>query len=173
MGFDLYGESPKNKNGEYFRNNVWWWRPLWQYVAVECSDIITDKDVKAGGYNDCHLINESKAKQIADRLLGLCKDGKPQAQQDLYEKDSKPQIKFNEMCDKAAKYLYDNIVDKQDGKITCPGDMKEHDPDNYERWSQLASMGKIQFIQTNYPFDANNVKEFAEFCKDSGGFTIG
>jgi hypothetical protein len=51
--------------------------------------------------------------------------------------------------------------------------MKEHDPDNYERWSQLASMGKIQFIQTNYPFDANNVKEFAEFCKDSGGFTIG
>ena len=80
---------------------------------------------------------------------------------------------FNKMCDEAAKHLYDNIVDKQDGKITCAGDMKEHDPDNYERWSQLASMGKIQFIQTNYPFDANNVKEFAEFCKDSGGFTIG
>ena len=173
MGFDLYGESPKNKKGEYFRNNVWWWRPLWQYVAVECSDIITDKDVQAGGFNDCHLINESKAKQIADRLLSLCKEGKPQAIQEQYKKDSEPQIKFNEMCDKAARYLYDNIVDKQDGKITCPGDMKEHDPDNYERWSQLASMGKIQFIQTNYPFDANNVKEFAEFCKDSGGFTIG
>ena len=173
MGFDLYGESPKNKNGEYFRNNVWWWRPLWQYVAQECSDIITDKDYQAGTFNDCHLINENKAKQIADRLLGLCKDGKPQAQQDLYEKDSKPQIKFNEMCDKAANYLYENIVNKQDGKITCPGDMKEHDPDNYERWSKLASMGKIQFIQTNYPFDANNVKEFAEFCRDSGGFTIG
>ena len=173
MGFDLYGESPKNKNGEYFRNNVWWWRPLWQYVAIECSDIITNKDVEAGGYNDQHLIDGSKAKKIADRLLGLYKDGRPQAIQDKYKEDSKPQTIFNEMCDKAAKHLYDNIVDKQDGKITCPGDMKEHDPDNYERWSQLASMGKIQFIQTNYPFDANNVKEFAEFCKDSGGFTIG
>ena len=173
MGFDLYGVSPKNKNGEYFRNNVWWWRPLWQYVAVECSDLLTDKDIEAGGYNDNHKIKARQAEKIADRLLGLCKDGKPQAIQEQYKKDSEPQIKFNEMCRKAVKHLYDNIVDKQDGKITCPGDMGEHDPDNYERWSQLASMGKIQFIQTNYPFDANNVKEFAEFCKDSGGFTIG
>ena len=30
MGFDLYGNS-KNKKGEYFRNNVWWWRPLWAF----------------------------------------------------------------------------------------------------------------------------------------------
>ena len=173
MGFDLYGVSPKNKNGEYFRNNVWWWRPLWQYVSVECSDLLTDKDIEAGGYNDNHKIKARQAEKIADRLLGLCERGEPQAVQKSYEYKSKPQIKFNEMCDKAAKHLYDNIVDKQDGKITCPGDMKEHDPDNYERWSQLASMGKIQFIQTNYPFDANNVKEFAKFCKDSGGFTIG
>ena len=173
MGMDVYGERPKSNRGEYFRNNVWWWRPLWNYVSIECSDIITKKDIERGHFNDCHLITETKAKQIADRLLSLCKDGKPQAIQDKYEEDSEPQIKFNEMCDKAAKYLYDNIVDKQDGKINCPAAMKEYDLDNYERWTALASMGKIQFVETSYPFDANNIKEFAEFCKDSGGFRIG
>lgn len=173
MGMDVYGERPRTNKGEYFRNNVWWWRPLWNYVSVECSDIITKKDIEGGHYNDNYLITDSKAKKIAERLLQLHNDGRPQAIQDKYKEDSKPQSKFNEMCDEAAKYLYDNIVDKKDGKITCPGDMKEHDPDNYERWTTLASMGKIQFIETSYPFDANNIKEFAEFCKDSGGFRIG
>jgi hypothetical protein len=28
MGMDVYGKEPKSDKGEYFRNNVWWWRPL-------------------------------------------------------------------------------------------------------------------------------------------------
>ena len=46
MGMDVYGERPRTNKGEYFRNNVWWWRPLWNYVSVECSDIITKKDIQ-------------------------------------------------------------------------------------------------------------------------------
>ncbi|QOR55575.1 MAG: hypothetical protein UMS36scaffold28_65 [Phage 59_13] len=30
MGMDVYGVKPKSKQGEYFRNNVWSWRPLWR-----------------------------------------------------------------------------------------------------------------------------------------------
>jgi hypothetical protein len=29
MGMDVYGES-----GNYFRNNVWWWRPLANYCQA-------------------------------------------------------------------------------------------------------------------------------------------
>lgn len=32
MGMDLYGKKPLNPVGEYFRNNVWWWRPLAVFV---------------------------------------------------------------------------------------------------------------------------------------------
>jgi hypothetical protein len=32
MGFDVYGKSARSEKGEYFRNNVWWWRPLAEYV---------------------------------------------------------------------------------------------------------------------------------------------
>jgi hypothetical protein len=31
MGFDVSGISPKNEKGEYFRNNIWWWRRLWDF----------------------------------------------------------------------------------------------------------------------------------------------
>ena len=27
MGMDVYGRNRCSKEGEYFRNNVWWWRP--------------------------------------------------------------------------------------------------------------------------------------------------
>jgi len=44
MGFDLYSTgNHKSQKGEYFRNNVWWWRPLWDWTYEQCQDIITQK----------------------------------------------------------------------------------------------------------------------------------
>ncbi len=45
MGMDLYGLKPTNRAGKDFYNNVWCWIPLWEYVASECSDILTEKDI--------------------------------------------------------------------------------------------------------------------------------
>ena len=33
MGFDLYGLAATSENGAYFRNNCWWWRPLWNFTC--------------------------------------------------------------------------------------------------------------------------------------------
>ena len=71
MGFDIYGISASGQKGEYFRNSVWWWRPLWDYVCDVCRDILTKKDKDAGHYNDGHRIDSHKAAQIAERLLVL------------------------------------------------------------------------------------------------------
>jgi len=32
MGMDVYGIAPIAEVGKYFRNNIWWWHPLWNYV---------------------------------------------------------------------------------------------------------------------------------------------
>lgn len=32
MGMDVCGKQPAAPVGEYFRNNAWWWHPLWDYV---------------------------------------------------------------------------------------------------------------------------------------------
>ena len=61
--------------GNYFRNNVWWWRPLWNFVCAACDDILTQKDVERGSYNDCHEISEEKASSIAKHLQEKIDDG--------------------------------------------------------------------------------------------------
>ena len=157
--------------GVYFRNNVWFWRPLWNYV-YDTTDVLTDEDHRLGHENSCHKITEEKAVRIGKELLANIKDA--EAKEAAYKKDVKPRMKFNELCDKAAECLYEEVVDKMDGLITCPGDMKIHDPANYKRWSALSHFGGgIQFGETSYPFSAANVKEFANFCLNSGGFEIG
>ena len=157
--------------GVYFRANVWCWRPIWNYV-YDTTDVLTDEDHRLGHENSCHPIGADKAVRIGLALLDNIKDA--EAKEAEYIKDSKPRRKFNKLCDKAADCLYDEVVDKSDGLITCPGDMKIHDPANYKRWSTLSHFGGgIQFGETSYPFSAANVKEFANFCLNSGGFEIG
>jgi len=73
MGMDVYGNNPTSEKGEYFRNNVWWWRPLWQY----CEDMAPDlcKGVSAQ-YNDGDGLDDEKAKALSKILLETLSDGR-------------------------------------------------------------------------------------------------
>ena len=92
MGMDVYGKS-----GNYFRNNCWWWRPLWDYTASVCQDIITDTDADSGHYNDGHLIDSDKCNSIVERLESLLKDGSVKEYELEYQKrlDSLEKDDFN------------------------------------------------------------------------------
>ena len=61
--------------GYYFRNNVWFWRPLWMFVCKNCSDILSEKNMEMGTYNDGHKISKTKATRIGKRLKKLLRDG--------------------------------------------------------------------------------------------------
>ena len=129
MGFDIHGIKPvhiepaytgedsqvlyeyEQASGIYFRNNCWWWRPLWGFICQHCTDILTEDDMYSGSFNDGHKINATKAKKIAIKLEALNLDGTL----DQYE---------------------ENYIDK------------------------------------TYPFNKDNVLNFAEFAKNSGGFQI-
>jgi len=75
MGFDIVGIKAKSKKGEYFRNNVWYWRPLWSYICNECDDILTIKQAEAGCFNDGIKISKAKAERIAKRIQERLDDG--------------------------------------------------------------------------------------------------
>ena len=77
-------EWQEANDGAYFRNNVWWWRPLWNFVCATCENILTEKDMNAGGYNDGHKISNTKAKKIAVRLRKALKDGDVDAYESWY-----------------------------------------------------------------------------------------
>ena len=129
---ESYKREEDNK-GIYFRNNCWWWRPLWNYVCGSCEDILDDDDMNGGSFNDGYKITEEKASAIAKRLFKLIANGDAKGYEDYHRAESlKAQI-------------------ENEGKDV--GD------DDYN-WSN------------DYPFDVDNVRHFATFCSESGGFEI-
>ena len=153
MGMDVYGLAPKTKGekptmdwslkpsdeeskayfdakdifekenvGYYFRNNVWWWRPLWDYVYQLNDDILTEEDYEHGHFNDSHEITEEQCEVICKRLTEALDNGEAEEY----------------------KNSYDAFVN---------------------------SLGKDD-VNGNYSFDLDNVKEFRNFVRESGGFQI-
>ena len=73
--WDAENEDTLNNPGQYFRANIHWWFPLWEFVSTMCSDILTEKDIKSCEYNDGYEITEDKAIKIAERLETLNNSG--------------------------------------------------------------------------------------------------
>ena len=198
MGFDITGLNPKNlhlqepkrpdnlfelskeeqekyfdkreeytsQSGTYFRNNVWWWRPLADYV-LRFTKVIPENEHEHWGYNDCYEVSQENAEMIGQQLDHLIKSGHCKAYADKFEKQ---RLKIEKQNDKIEKQLdkFCKSVEKKLGKTNlAPNEF----PDQYKRkWDQLYEKKNFN---GNYPFSVDNVKEFSEFCKNSGGFTIG
>ena len=152
MGMDLVGKKATTEKGEYFRNNVWWWRPLWMYVCDMCPTILNNNDKERGTYNDGHFINADKAKRIAIRLEHLCNQGEVKK----FEIDR--------------KFMLDNLPDIE-CKI-CHGSGKRNDEVVQGTCNGCEEKGTVRPWDCSYPFSEKNVKDFAKFCRESGGFCI-
>jgi len=120
--WEKYHDWQEANCGTYFRNNVWWWRPLWNFVSSVCEDILTEKDIESGSYNDGHKISKTKAGKMAKRLHGLIEDNTVKKYEALYK--------------------------------------EELDSLEQDDWDK------------SYPFSEDNVRKFANFCANSGGFQI-
>jgi len=68
-------EWNKANPGIYFRANVWWWRPLWDFCAHHCPDIIDQKTYDSGHYNDGAGLDEVNAIKLGIKLIALIEDG--------------------------------------------------------------------------------------------------
>ena len=114
---DAHEQHREDNPGEYFRNNVWWWRPLWDYVYSLCDDFISEERYEGGHSNHGEHFTDKEARQIAVRLLD---------------------------------------------------EIKRNNTEAYQRLYQI----KTEDEEFQYPFNVENVKAFALFCRDSGGFEI-
>ena len=150
----------KTTKGEYFRNNVWWWRPLAQYI-ITYTGCVSEKDAERWAYNDGHLVNCDEAKAIAKQLKHLIKTGHAKKHWEVFEKERKKAETFNEKVQKELK-----VFEEKMGKDKAPNDYSEKDK---KKWD---SIYEKKLWSASYPFSLSNVKGFADFCEDSGGFTI-
>ena len=108
--------------GYYFRNNVWWWRPLWDYVYQLNDDILTEKDHEHGHFNDGHEITEEQCEVICKRLTEALDNGEAEEYKNKFD-------------------AYVKSLDKDD-------------------------------MNSHYPFDLDNVRNFRNFVRECGGFRI-
>jgi len=120
--FEKLNEYQDANVGTYFRNSVWGWRPLWDYVYQLNDDILTEEDHEHGHFNDGHEITEAQCEVICKRLTEALDNGEAEEYKNSYD-------------------AYVKSLDKDD------------------------SLG-------HYPFNLDNVKEFRNFVRESGGFQI-
>jgi hypothetical protein len=146
MGFDVYGRAPRSKKGEYFRNNVWWWRPLADYVLYRVD--IPESDSVEWHSNGGYEVSAESAAKIAERLTGLLKEGEVAA----FARERKDHLR--------------NLPVEQ--CAVCKGKRRHGAIDCVH----CGGKGRVRPWATNYPFTAKNVADFAAFCRESGGFTI-
>ena len=64
------GIKAQNKAGEYFRNNVWWWRQLWVFISIvaESNKIFSESDYTKGNFNNGDEISAQKTKKLVEAL---------------------------------------------------------------------------------------------------------
>jgi hypothetical protein len=155
MGMDVYGQKPSAPEGKYFRNNVWAWRPLWDFVCEKTEGLLTEKQKKFGHDNRGILIGKKAALAIASRLDELVSTGA------VSEFEKARQQRLNTLPDETCEH--------------CQGTGKRADLDvrlYNGGCNGCHGSGKIRPIETWYSFDLDNVAEFSRFVRSSGGFRI-
>jgi hypothetical protein len=166
MGFDLYSlGNHKTEDGEYFRNNVWWWRRLADFVCTH-TGVVEEKDKPEWQSNGGHEVSEEQAMQIAKQLKALIKDGTvSKAIKEVEDEMAKAEEnnKFVERCHEMLR----EKVEKETGKENlAPADYPKEDHDTWDWIQSKYSYG------SSYPFTMENVERFIEFCEQSNGFRI-
>ena len=167
---DVYGTAPVSDTGRYFRNNVWWWRPLWDYCVYIAPHLT--KDVN-GDTNDGDGLDKEGAEALSRILLASLSDGRCivyEAQYNL-EVSQLPNEDCN-ICDKTG-IRTDKIGKEQGQDSKVLPDDKAIVLGRETGWCNgCDGFGWKPNWATHYPFSQENVREFAEFLAESGGFSI-
>jgi hypothetical protein len=168
---DVFGKHPANETGEYFRNSVWSWRPLAEYITENAPKQITSK-CQYWQSNDGDGLNKSDALALSIWLQGEIASGRTKVYAD--NRDAKlsalPMLECK-WCEGTGTRS-DN-VGVANGMTTRLIDEEGHPRNGQTGWCNgCHGVGKVAQDATLYPFSVENVEEFATFLEACGGFRI-
>jgi hypothetical protein len=160
MGMDVYGLNPTSSKGDYFRNNVWYWRPLWNYVEEHFPDIA--EKVPGAHYNDGDGLNAEDSLLLASLLQDHIDRG-------LVAKFEKS---WNDIITNAPEEPCEYCSQTGVCKSESGSPMNSSSETIYKECNSCNGSGKTKSYVTMYPFTEDNVIEFTHFLKYCGGFSI-
>ena len=157
MGMDVYGSKPKNVKGEYFRNNVWYWHPLWDYCCEVAPDITSR--TQDGHSNSGDGLNGYYSIKLAKALQSEVDSSRTQFYMKAFETFKENAPLEDCYCVKAEMAQGLKDVVELDGYV-------END------CKICNNTKKRESSITWYNFTVENVVEFIEFLENCGGFQI-
>jgi hypothetical protein len=138
----LEGLKPTNESGKYFLNTHHWWKPLSDFLFDKCGSLFRAGEIESWYSVEGHTVDGKTAQRIADRLERLLENGTARA----FEVEillAYPPYQCG-YCN--GKGVYPNGREC----IACHGEGKA---------------GQLCFTE-------DNVRAFAKFCRNSGGFDV-
>lgn len=164
MGMDVYGVKPKTSKGEYFRNNVWWWHPLWTYCCYTCPEL-TNK-VESGHDNSGDGLDAVDSRRLGFLIQESITTGAAQKYVDEYNKDTATLP--DEPCFCVKESLMDIFTISEDIPFPKSSGNKKPNPECHT----CKGSGMQRNWNANYYINVENIQNFAEFLIDCGGFQI-
>lgn len=169
MGMDVVGKNATSKTGEYFRNNVWMWRPLWDYCVMLAPELCGD----VLGGNDGDGLDTEGAEDLSAVLFNELAAGRTAEYEQAHNQMIADLPRHDcPHCD--ATGIRTDSVGLSMGMPT-----RELEPEiqilteRTHGWcNACGGEGKIDDWRAAYPFITENVRRFAEFLAECGGFSI-
>lgn len=143
MGMDIYGRAPKSEKGEYFRSNIWSWPTILD--AIVETGVLPEEMVESMAYNDGAGPNDEQAMALAAAL-------------------DKKMAEF----DGANTFISENSKYANVGTATVATALYAKLEADEEMTAIRAGDGGMTRFSANVEF----IREFADFCRDSGGFNV-
>ena len=171
MGMDVVGINATNEKGEYFRNNVWWWRPLATYIVDNHFNIASA--CENWHTNDGDGLDATASRNLARALKEDLEKGVVAD----YEREYNRQLAN---LDRETCHICNGTGIRSDelGK-KMEQDTKELKPEiqiltgRSHGWCNgCDGIGSREHWGMSYPFSTENVAEFADFLEHCGGFQI-
>ena len=158
MGMDITGRNPKNETGEYFRANLWSWRPIQMLIAHVNDKYNLEFDLEGYGENSgAGLDNQVDSDQLANTLYHVIESDK-----DLKEDDDILYVNLG-------MWVNDN------GGFTVPEHIQEELNEQYPigtkfHTSIVASNGEL--VNPAWGTSKKHIMNFIDFLYSCGGFQI-
>lgn len=170
MGMDVVGKRPTSDEGEYFRNNVWWWHPLWEY----CETLMPELCEEISGHtNDGQGLTEDGAGALAASLRWAVDSGHTaeyeRARNEMLSKLPRESCRYCEgtgiRTDEVGKSagMPDAVLAEEVAIVLG----RTHGTCN-----ACQGEGVVDSPATWYHFSTENVEEFIDFLEACGGFEI-
>lgn len=171
MGMDVYGKNPTNEVGAYFRRNVWGWHPLWEYCESLHAETVSS--VVEGHSNSGDGLGAEGSAELAKLLRQDLLDGT--AESFIVSRNrylSELERPACELCSGTGIRSDEIGVENKMPEKELSPEMAMLTGRTHGWCNACSGEGKRDAWETNYFLELDDLKEFADFLENCGGFEI-